>query len=445
MAELDYARMPFSLEAEQSVLGAVLIDPECITEVATLLVPEDFYVAQNIAIFDAMIQMFNLHQEIDLVTVLDRLRRDGIFDEDRGKEYIVELADFVPTTANVVKYAEIVKEKSTLRQLIQAAKEISDSCFEAAGEVTDILDLAEQRVYDIANGKSNQDFVPISKAVLAAYDRLAALSLGDKSQFAGVPTHFYELDRLVGGLSKTDLIILAARPGVGKTSLALNIAENVAIFEKKKVCIFSLEMSKEQLATRMLASQSKVDSRRMMSGTINETEWPRLAEAASVLSATEIKIDDTPGVKITEMKAKLRREKDVGLVIIDYLQLMETGGRGDNRVNEISILTRQLKIMAKELNVPIICLSQLSRSTEKRAGNHRPMLSDLRDSGSIEQDADIVLFIYRGENYDDVEEEDKVNEIIVAKNRHGATGNVEVVWAGEYTKFMNLERRNENG
>lgn len=440
---MDYAHMPFSLEAEQSVLGAVLLDPECISEVAIVLSPEDFYVAENVAIYDAMLAMFNNHESIDFVTLMERLRREGVFDEERGKEYLVELANFVPTTVNVRRYADIVKEKATLRRLITASREISDACFEGAGEVPDLLDMAEQRIYDIANGKTNQGFVPIREAAAEVINRLAALSRGEKDEFSKIPTRFFDLDRLIGGLSRSDLIILAARPGVGKTSLALNIAENVAVYEKKKVCIFSLEMSRDQLASRMLASLAKIDSHRLQEGKIEANEWTQLAEAVELLGRAQIQIDDTPSIKVTEMKAKLRREKDVGLVIVDYLGLIESGMRTENRVNEISMITRNLKVMAKEMNVPILCLSQLSRSTEKRAGHHKPLLSDLRDSGSIEQDADIVLFIYRGEQYDDVEEEDKKNEIIVAKNRHGPTGSVEVHWAGEYTKFTNVFSREE--
>ena len=439
MAEFDLSKMPYSLEAEQSVLGSILIDPECLNEVAILLEPADFYVSQNVAIYSTMLSRFSSGESIDVVTLLDRMKAEGEFDEAQTKSYIVEMAEFVPTTANVKKYADIVKEKSLLRSMINVSREISDACFEEAGAASDILDMAEQKVYDIAHGRSRQGFTPVIEAVTNAYDRLSAMASGDKEKYAGIPTHFVDLDRRLGGLSKSDLILIAARPGMGKTAFALNIAENVAILERKKVAIFSLEMSKEQLVMRILSSQSRVDSRRLLAGEVQDSEWPRIAEAAGVISGCPIKIDDTSGVKISDMKAKLRRERDVDLVIIDYLQLMESGGRFDSRVNEVSQITRGLKIMARELDIPVICLSQLSRGPEQRT-DHRPMLADLRESGSIEQDADIVLFLYRPGYYDEAAEEGNQSEVIIAKNRHGPTGSIEVLWMGEYTKFMNLEQ-----
>lgn len=431
-------QLPFSAEAEMSVLGAVLIDPEKLNEVAALLKTEDFYISDNQEIYDALLAMFNLGKTIDIVTVIEELKSRGVYDRVGGKEYLMSLLDLVPTAANVLSYAAIVEEKSNLRKLMVAADEILAMCMDQKDDVKDILDLSEQKIYSILQGRGLKGFATIKEIILAAYDRLQKLA-SDKDAFLGTPTGFRDLDHFLVGLNNSDLCLIAARPGMGKTSFALNIAQNVAQKKNKAVAIFSLEMSKEQLITRMLSSEAMVDSVKLRTGELDYEDWTRLAAASGVLSAAPIYIDDTSGSSVVEMKAKCRRVKNLGLVVIDYLQLMQGSRRYENRVLEISEITRGLKIMAKELDIPVICLSQLSRGPESRT-DKRPMLSDLRESGAIEQDADSVLFLYREDYYNPDTDRRNIAECIIAKNRHGSTGKVELQWLGQFTRFSTQER-----
>ena len=430
--------MPFSLEAEQSVLGAVLIDPSCMDQVAGVLSAEDFLLEEHKDVFAAMQKMYLRSKTIDVVTLLDELVRDGVYDEAGGKDYIRLISEIVPSAANVMDYAEIVRDKSMLRDLIGACDDITAMAYSEQEDTNRLVEMAEQKIFAIAEGRENKGFTHIRDALMQVYDRLHLLA-ENKTEALGMPTGFSGLDRLLVGLGKTDLVLVGARPGMGKTSFAVNLATHAALTTKKTVCIFSLEMSAEQLITRVMSSEALIDSYRLRSGELTDEDWDKLAHAASRLSNCEILIDDTTGLTVTGMKAKLRRQKNLGMVVIDYLQLMQSDRRIDNRVNEVAEISRGLKLLAKELQVPVICCAQLSRGPESR-NDKRPMLSDLRDSGAIEQDADIVLFLYRDEYYkSEKDEPQNIAEIIVAKNRHGSTGNVKMGWFGQYTKFTTLE------
>ena len=430
--------MPFSLEAEQSVLGAVLIDPSCMDQVAGVLSAEDFLLEEHKDVFAAMQKMYLRSKTIDVVTLLDELVRDGVYDEAGGKDYIRLISEIVPSAANVMDYAEIVRDKSMLRDLIGACDDITAMAYSEQEDTAHLVEMAEQKIFAIAEGRENKGFTHIRDALMQVYDRLHLLA-ENKVEALGMPTGFSGLDRLLVGLGKTDLVLVGARPGMGKTSFAVNLATHAAMTTKKTVCIFSLEMSAEQLITRVMSSEALIDSYRLRSGELTDEDWDKLAHAASRLSNCEILIDDTTGLTVTGMKAKLRRQKNLGMVVIDYLQLMQSDRRIDNRVNEVAEISRGLKLLAKELQVPVICCAQLSRGPESR-NDKRPMLSDLRDSGAIEQDADIVLFLYRDEYYKtEKDEPQNIAEIIVAKNRHGSTGNVKMGWFGQYTKFTTLE------
>ncbi|MGI6031212.1 MAG: replicative DNA helicase [Eubacteriales bacterium] len=431
-------QMPYSSEAEMSVLGGVLIDEERMSEVVGLLREEDFYLAENRMVFAAMTELYNMGRHIDLVSLIETMKRQGNYEKAGGREYIARLIDMVPTAANVESYCRVVQEKSGLRQLITAAGEIQRMCLEGGDEARAIMDVAEQKIAAALQGHTSQSMATIKEVILEAYDILHKLSY-DKEDVMGVPTGFRDLDSLIVGLNKSDLCLLAARPGMGKTSFALNIAQNVALRTGKSVAIFSLEMSKEQLVNRMLSSEAMVDSYKLRTGELDDEDWTKLARAAGLLSTANIYLDDTSGINALEMKAKCRRIKDLGMVVIDYLQLMQGSRHTDNRVAEVSEISRSLKIMAKELNVPVICLSQLSRGPESRT-DKRPMLSDLRESGSIEQDADIVIFLYREDYYDKETEKRNVAECIVSKNRHGSTNKVELQWLGQYTRFSTQEK-----
>ncbi len=446
MAEELTRKLPFSLIAEQSLLGSILIDPDSFNEIADLLSATDFYLGEHTQIYLAMQELFLRNREIDIVTLIDMLVQKGIYDKSGGEEYIRQIAEAVPNALNVKDYARIVKDKSSLRQLISACGEILESAYSEQDEVAQIVGLAESKIFAIAQGRDTKNFVHIRDVMLGVFDRLHLLGQ-DKNALQGTKTGFSGLDNVLAGMGNSDLVLVGARPGMGKTSFALNIATNVAQATKKTVCIFSLEMSSEQLVTRVLSSEAMVDSYTLRTGELKPEDWDHLAEASSVLSGCDILIDDTTGITVTGMKAKLRRVNNLGLVVIDYLQLMQADRKNDNRVQEVADISRNLKIMAKELNVPIICCAQLSRGPESRT-DKKPMLSDLRDSGAIEQDADVVMFLYRGEYYktdrDPNNQEANIAEVIVAKNRHGSTGNVEMGWIGKYTKFRTIVK-DQNG
>ena len=430
--------MPFSLEAEQSVLGAILIDPTCMDHLAGILSAEDFMLEEHKDVFSAMQKMYLRSKTIDVVTLLDELVRDGVYDEAGGKDYIRLISEIVPSAANVKDYAEIVRDKSMLRALISACDDITAMAYSEQEDTAHLVEMAEQKIFAVAEGRENKGFTHIRDALVQVYDRLHLLA-ENKAEALGMPTGFSGLDRVLVGLGKSDLVLVGARPGMGKTSFAMNLATHAAITTKKTVCIFSLEMSAEQLVSRVMSSEALIDSYRLRSGELTDEDWGKLAHAASRLSNCDILIDDTVGLTVTGMKAKLRRTKNLGLVVIDYLQLMQSDRRIDNRVNEVAEISRGLKLLAKELQVPVICCAQLSRGPESRT-DKRPMLSDLRDSGAIEQDADIVLFLYRDEYYkSEKDEPQNIAEVIVAKNRHGSTGNVKMGWFGQYTKFTTLE------
>ena len=437
--------LPYSKEAEQSVLGAVIADPARITDVLEYLKPESFYGSYNREIFSVLMRMFLASEKIDVVTLLDKVLSEGIFPtESDAKMYLVSLVEMVPSTSNVADYARIVQEKYYLRSLAETSRKILDTIREGTGDAKSIMDRAEQDIFDIRKGRETGGLTRIDEVIIETYDRLQKLSGDNKSEYVGTPSGFGALDTILTGLNKSDLILVAARPGMGKTSFALNIATNVAVRSGKKVAVFSLEMSKEQLVGRILSSEALIQSGALRTGNLTPEDWTKLAMTAQMLSKAEIYIDDTPSITVADIKAKIRRIPDIGLGVIDYLQLMTSGRRsGDNRVLEISEITRGLKIMAKELNVPVITLSQLSRGPDSRQ-DHRPMLSDLRESGSIEQDADIVLFLYRDAYYNRESEEQNVAECIVAKNRHGETDSVKLGWDGQFTRFKGLELfRNE--
>lgn len=437
-------KLPFSMPAEQSLLGSVLIDPASLNEVADLITAEDFYLSEHKQIYLAMHELFLTNSEIDEVTLIDMLVTKGIYDKSGGEDYIRTLAEVVPDALNVKDYARIVKEKSVLRKLIEACGEISEAAYSEQKSVTSILDHAENLIFNIAQGRDTKNFRHVKEVLGDVFHHLHELNT-NKEATQGTRTGFSGLDRVLAGMGKSDLVLVGARPGMGKTSFALNVATNVAKQTKKAVCIFSLEMSAEQLVTRVLASEALVDSYALRTGELKPEQWEHLAVASGELAGCDILIDDTAGMTVTAMKAKLRRVQNLGLVVIDYLGLMQSDGYKDNRVQQVSEISRSLKIMAKELMVPVICCAQLSRGPEGRQGN-KPMLSDLRDSGAIEQDADTVIFLYRSEYYktDDAANQDmSIAEIIIAKNRHGSTGTVNMGWNGQFTKFVTIENDQE--
>ena len=441
MADIQ-KNLPCALEAEQSVLGSILIDPNCFADLTEIIHADDFYLDEHGEIFYAMQDLFAKSREIDLVTLIDTLVSRGVYNEEESKKYIKVIAETVPSAANVLDYAKIVREKSLLRSLIGAADEIRETAFSAQGDVKDIIDSAEAKVFSIAQGSESKGFVHIREAISRTYERLDLLAR-DKDAASGTPTGFSALDRTLVGLGEGDLVLIGARPGMGKTSFAMNVATNIAKSTQKNVCVFSLEMSAEQLASRMLSSEALVDSYAIRSGNLSTDQYKKLADAAAELSESNILIDDTTGITVTRMKAKLRRVKNLGLVVVDYLQLMQGERNSDNRVLEVGDISRGLKILAKELKIPVICCAQLSRGPESRT-DKRPMLSDIRDSGAIEQDADIVMFLYRDEYYKEPGAgEQSVAECIVAKNRHGSTGTVKLGWIGQFTKFITQDLEHE--
>ena len=437
------SRLPFSLEAEQSVLGAALLDSGCVPDLVRLVRPEYFYREQHRLIFEVISAKFTLGEPIDIVTVMEAAVREEIFSTpEETKTYLAQLAQIVPSVHNLEAYTNILREKYHLRTLITTSRDIIEQAEAPTAESDGLLDYAEQKIYDIRNGHNNDSLVPVSRVVLETFDHLQRLSGENRADYLGISTGYSDLDRTITGLNKSDLILVAARPGMGKTAFALNIAANVALRGKKTVAVFSLEMSREQLMNRLFAAEGGIDSRKLLTGELSTEDWGKVADLSPIFGASSLYMDDTAGITVAEMKAKLRRVRDLGLVVIDYLQLMSSSRRSENRVQEVSEITRSLKIMAKELNVPVITLSQLSRGPDSRS-DHRPMLSDLRESGSIEQDADIVLFLYR-EAYDEKEREDQSEtECIVAKNRHGETGKIDLRWDGRYTRFFSVDRSRE--
>lgn len=442
MEELLGRQAPHSASAEQAVIGSMLIDTRCIPDVIERLKGAEFYIQQNRDIFETIYAMFSYGQTIDPITVLDQMKTRGVFRET-STAYIAELMRVTPTAANVLEYATIVSDRALLRNLATAADEINTLVYEGTGEAENMLEAAERKIYALRQGRVVGGLVPISTVVQTVYSNLSeAASSGQK--IPGLSTGLNDLDRYILGLNKGELILIAARPGMGKTSIALNIAMNVAKKSGKTVAVFSLEMSREQLVSRLLASEGLVPSQNLLTGQLNSDEWKRIAAAAQVLSATDMRIDDNPMLSVSDMNAQCRRISNLGLVVIDYLQLMQSAGgdsrkyAGENRQQVVSDISRMLKIMAKELNVPVICLSQLSRASEGRP-NKRPMLSDLRESGAIEQDADVVIGLYREGYYNAECEEPNVSEAIVLKNRKGQTGTVKLAWLAEYTTFAAYE------
>ncbi len=432
---------PQSIEAEQSVLGSMLLDKEVIPVVTEILKSEDFYRADHKEIFEAVMDLFDAGEPIDLITVSEQLKLRGTLDNIGGLEYLTNIANAVPTTANAKHYSKIVEEKSTLRKLIKASSEIVNMGYEASEELSYIVDKAEKSIFDVLQKRGTQGFAPIKDVLVDAFNKLEEL-YNNKGHITGIPTRFVDLDFKTSGLHNSDLILIAARPAMGKTAFALNIAQNAAVYSGVPVAIFSLEMSKEQLVSRILCSEAMVDSQKVKTGKLEDEDWKKIARALGPLSEAPIYIDDTPGISISEIRAKCRRlklEKNLGLVVIDYLQLMQGRGKTESRQQEISDISRSLKILAKEINVPVITLSQLSRAAEQRA-DHRPILSDLRESGAIEQDADIVMFLYRDDYYNPETEKKNIAEVILAKHRSGSTGTVELTWLGTYTKFANIEK-----
>ena len=430
---------PQSLEAEQAVLGSILIDSRCVADVIGVLRPEDFYLQQNREIYETIYTMFNFSQTIDPVTVLDKMRETGVY-QDNSRGYILQLMEITPTAANAQRYANIVREKAMLRGLGQAATDISEMVYSQVGTPQEMLETAEKKIYALRKGERGDSLEHVGTVLHKVFDNLTELSQSD-SAIPGLSSGLRDLDMKINGLNKSDLLLVAARPAMGKSAFALNIGVNVAKKYNKTVAIFNLEMSKEQLVMRLLASESFVELQKLATGKLSDEEWTKLSMAASSLSQTDIRIDDNPTVTVADINAKCRRLENLGLVVIDYLQLMQGSGYGknsDNRVTVVGEISRALKIMAKELNIPVICLSQLSRAVESRT-DKRPILSDLRESGAIEQDADSVMFLYRDEYYNENTEDKGLAECIVAKNRHGETGTVKMQWFGPYQTFTDRE------
>ena len=433
--------LPHSIEAEQSVIGSMIMDREAITVASEIITGEDFYSRQYGIIFETMVEMSNDGKPVDLVTLQNSLKEKDVPPEVSGLEFVRELITAVPTSANIKYYANIVAEKALLRKLIRLNEEIANTCYAGKESLEFILEATEKRMFQLLQKRDTGEFVPIRQIVMNAMDRIESASK-NKGSVTGIPTGFTDLDYRTAGMQPSDLVLIAARPSMGKTAFVLNIAQYVAFKKSLPVVIFSLEMSKEQLVNRLFALEAGVDAQKLRTGQLNDQDWERLIEGAGVIGKSGLMIDDTPGISISELRSKCRRlklEHGLSMVIIDYLQLMSGSGRSDSRQQEISDISRSLKAIARELNVPVIALSQLSRAVEQRP-DHRPMLSDLRESGAIEQDADVVMFIYRDDYYNHDSDRRGISEIIIAKQRNGPIGTVELAWLPEYTKFANLER-----
>lgn len=437
--DIQSGNLPVAYEAEQSVIGAVLLKPEVFADLLNIVGPQDFYVEEHREIYLAMQNLFKDSRSIDYVTVIDSLVRGGTMDSDRAKQAIMGILNAVPSAANCIDYAKIVKDRSLRRGLLNACREIGESASSEAGESEKLLELAEKKIYSLSENVSSGNFRPLNEVILQNYHHLEELAQNPKGM-GGLPTGFGDIDRLLVGMGKGDMVVVGARPGVGKTSFTMNIATRAAKEMDKAVCVFSLEMSAEQLVMRMLASEAKVDSKLLRSGMLKDEDWEKLALAINSLSKCNILIDDTPGMSVTKMMSRLRRVKDLGLIVIDYLQLMKGETKTDNRANEVGEISRGIKLMGKEFGVPVLTCAQLNREVTANKGEGRlPQLSDLRDSGSIEQDADSVLFLHKKSN------EDQKITVVVAKNRHGGTGNVELGWTPEFTSFYSLETIHSDG
>ena len=433
--------LPHSIEAEQSVIGSMILDRDAILVASEILTSDDFYQSQYGVLFDAMLELYNEGKPVDLVTLQERLREKDVPPEISSLEFVRDLLDAVPTSANVRHYATIVQEKSMLRKLIKVNEDIANTCYLAREKTEDILEETEKKIFDLLQYRSTGDFVPIKQVVLNALDKIEKASK-NKGTVTGIPTGFIDLDYKTSGFQPSDLILIAARPSMGKTAFVLNVAQHMAFKEGKTVAIFSLEMSKEQLVNRLFSLESKVDSQALRTGNLTDEDWAKLIEGAAVVGKSNLIIDDTPGISIAELRSKCRKfklEHDLGIIIIDYLQLMSGGKHSESRQQEISEISRSLKAVARELNVPVVALSQLSRAVEQRP-DHRPMLSDLRESGAIEQDADVVMFLYRDDYYNKDTDKKNIAEVIIAKQRNGPIGTVELVWLPNYTKFANMKK-----
>ncbi len=440
--------MPFNLEAEQSVLGCVLVEPTTMEEVVAQINADCFYLPQHKAIFSAMMLMYTNSKAIDPVIISDTLTKEGLYDTAGGRDYLLQLAQSVPSTANVEYYARIVKEQYYLRMLVNVSTEIIEQATGGEADASLILDSAEQKIYNIRQGKEKNGPVKVSEVIVNdVYNKLTLITGEDKEKYKGIPTGFGMLDKYITGLNRSDLILIGARPAMGKTSFALNLAQNITMGARKKCVVFSLEMTKEQLAERLLSAQAGVESQKLKTGELTNDEWVRLGNAAGQFSDVELYLDDTSSITVPEIKSRVRRMRNVDCIIIDYLGLISSAVKKENRVQEVSEITRNLKMMAKDLNIPVICCAQLSRGTEGHGKNHKPQLADLRESGSIEQDADIVMFLYREDYYRNDVSEDKQDdidanktELIVAKNRHGATGTIEMTFDKEFTRFRSIDK-----
>ena len=433
--------LPHSVEAEQSVIGSMIMDRDAIMTASEVITSEDFYQSQYGVLFDAMLELYNEGKPVDLVTLQERLREKDVPPEISSLEFVRDLLDAVPTSANVRHYATIVQEKSMLRKLIKVNEDIANTCYLAREKTEDILEETEKKIFDLLQYRSTGDFVPIKQVVLNALDKIEKASK-NKGTVTGIPTGFIDLDYKTSGFQPSDLILIAARPSMGKTAFVLNVAQHMAFKEGKTVAIFSLEMSKEQLVNRLFSLESKVDSQALRTGNLTDEDWAKLIEGAAVVGKSNLIIDDTPGISIAELRSKCRKfklEHDLGIIIIDYLQLMSGSKHSESRQQEISEISRSLKAVARELNVPVVALSQLSGAVEQRP-DHRPMLSDLRESGAIEQDADVVMFLYRDDYYNKDTDKKNIAEVIIAKQRNGPIGTVELVWLPNYTKFANMKK-----
>ncbi len=433
--------MPHSVEAEQSVIGSMIMDREAIVVASEMISGEDFYNKQYGILFETMVELNDKGMPVDLVTLQDKLKEKDVPPEVSSLEFVRDLITAVPTSANIKYYANIVAEKSTLRKLIRLNEDIANTCYSGKEELETILSDTEQRVFKLVQRRNTDDFTPIRQVVMNAMDRIEAASK-TRGAVTGIPTGFLDLDYKTAGLQPSDLILIAARPAMGKTAFVLNIAQHVAFHQNKTVAIFSLEMSKEQLVNRMFSLESNVDAQHLRTGQLNDEEWEKLIESAGIIGRSNLFIDDTPGITVAELRTKCRKlslEKNLSMIIIDYLQLMSGSGRSESRQQEISEISRSLKGLARELNVPVLALSQLSRAVEQRP-DKRPMMSDLRESGAIEQDADIIMFIYRDDYYNHDSEKKDTAEIIIAKQRSGPIGTVELAWLPYYTKFANLDK-----